>query len=55
VIGQLSGRIPLILDGGDCPGGIPSTVVDCMNDEARILRQGTIDIKQIESVLHPES
>ena len=55
VIGQLSGRIPLILDEGDCPGGIPSTVVDCMNDEARILRQGTIDIKQIESVLHPES
>jgi L-threonylcarbamoyladenylate synthase len=55
VIGQLTGRIPLILDGGDCPGGIPSTVVDCMNDEARILRQGTISVQQIEAVLHPES
>jgi L-threonylcarbamoyladenylate synthase len=55
VIGQLTGRIPLILDGGDCPGGIPSTVVDCMNDEARILRQGTISVQQIESVLHGES
>ncbi len=55
VIGQLTGRIPLILDGGDCPGGIPSTVVDCMNDDSRILRQGTITVQQIEAVLHPES
>jgi L-threonylcarbamoyladenylate synthase len=55
VIGQLTGRIPLILDGGDCPGGVPSTVVDCVNDEARILRQGTISVQQIEAVLHPES
>lgn len=52
---QLKGRIPLILDGGECPGGVPSTVVDCMTEESHILRHGAIDIKKIEAVLHPQS
>lgn len=51
VISQLGGRIPLILDGGNCPGGVPSTVVDCMTEQTRILRQGAIDLKKIEGVL----
>jgi L-threonylcarbamoyladenylate synthase len=52
---QLSGRIPLILDGGNCPGGVPSTVVDCLSDETHILRQGAIEINKIQSVLQAES
>jgi L-threonylcarbamoyladenylate synthase len=48
---QLNKRIPLILDGGECPGGIPSTVVDCTTDEVRILRQGTIKPEEIAQVL----
>jgi L-threonylcarbamoyladenylate synthase len=39
---QLGGRIPLILDGGQTPGGLPSTVVDCTGPELVILRQGPI-------------
>jgi L-threonylcarbamoyladenylate synthase len=51
VFSQLGGRIPLILDGGNCPGGVPSTVVDCVTEQTRILRQGAIELKKIESVL----
>lgn len=51
VLRQLNGRVPLILDGGSCPGGIPSTVVDCSTDEIRILRPGTISLEQIKEVL----
>jgi len=47
VLTQLDGQIPLILDGGQTPGGIPSTVVDCTGAEPKILRPGpvsTIDL-----------
>jgi L-threonylcarbamoyladenylate synthase len=39
---QLDGRIPLIVDGGDCNVGIESTVVDVSVDPARLLRPGMI-------------
>jgi L-threonylcarbamoyladenylate synthase len=39
---QLNGRIPLILDGGKAPGGIPSTLVDCTGIRPIILREGPI-------------
>jgi L-threonylcarbamoyladenylate synthase len=55
VYSQLNGRISLILDGGACPGGVPSTVVDCMGEKTQILRNGAIDFKKIESVLNSES
>ena len=45
---QLGGKIPLILDGGVTPGGIPSTVVDCTGAEPRVLREGPISLHQIE-------
>jgi L-threonylcarbamoyladenylate synthase len=48
---QLNGRISLILDGGTCPGGIPSTVVDCLGEKTQVLRNGAIDFKKIESLL----
>ena len=40
---QLGDRVELIIDGGRCPGGGPSTVVDCTVDPPRILRDGAID------------
>ena len=46
---QLSGRIPLILDGGRTPGGAPSTVVDCTGGQPVILRPGPITREQIFS------
>lgn len=51
VLHQLNGKVPLILDGGRCPGGIPSTVIDCSTDECRILRPGIISLKTIGEVL----
>ncbi len=48
---QLNGRIPLILDGGETPGGVPSTVVICLGTEAVILREGPVTIKDIQFVL----
>jgi L-threonylcarbamoyladenylate synthase len=48
---QLNGRIPLILDGGETPGGIPSTVVNCLGTEPVILREGPVTLKDIQFVL----
>jgi L-threonylcarbamoyladenylate synthase len=48
---QLNGRIPLILDGGETPGGVPSTVVNCLGTEPVILREGPITMKDIRFVL----
>ena len=51
VFDQLNGRVPLILNGGICPGGIPSTVVDCTGDKPVILRLGAISEKAIFEAL----
>ncbi len=42
VYDDLSGKIPLILDGGKCEGGIESTVLDVTGQVPRILRAGLI-------------
>jgi len=41
---QLEGRIPLILDDGPRPGGIPSTILDITQSPPQILRQGAVQI-----------
>ena len=51
VLDQLGGRIELVLDGGRCPGGVPSTVVDCTIQDVRILREGAISVEAIRAVL----
>jgi len=51
VFDQLGGRLPLILDGGRTPGGLPSTVVDCTKDKPAILRAGPITFEQIMDTL----
>ncbi len=38
----LDGRIPLIVDAGPAPGGLPSTIVDVSGAEPRLLRAGAI-------------
>jgi L-threonylcarbamoyladenylate synthase len=48
---QLNGRIPLILDGGETPGGVPSTVVNCLGTEPVILRKGPVTMEDIQFVL----
>lgn len=44
---QLEGRIPMIIDGGETPGGVPSTLVDCTGDEIQVLREGPITKEQL--------
>ena len=51
VFTQLGGRIALIIDGGKAPGGVSSTVVDCVGREARILRLGPVSEDEIRAVL----
>lgn len=51
VYAQLNGRIPLIIDGGKTPGGVPSTLVDCTTAELKILREGPISLEEIKSKL----
>jgi len=51
VYDQLGGRIPLIIDGGDTPGGDPSTVVDCSENELIILREGPLSLDQLKEAI----
>lgn len=50
VYDDFAGRIPLILDGGDCSGGIESTVLDCTGAVPQILRAGLVTREMIASV-----
>lgn len=48
VYNDLNGKIPLVLDGGKCLGGIESTVLDCTCFPPRILRAGLVTKEMIE-------
>jgi len=41
------GKIPLILDGGNCGGGIESTVLDCTGEIPQVLRAGLVTREMI--------
>lgn len=45
---QLGGKIDLIINGGKCPGGKESTVVDVTHEAPVILRQGIIPLYEID-------
>lgn len=45
---DLDGRIDLILDGGPCPVGLASTVVDLTGPDPKILREGIITKTMID-------
>lgn len=51
VINDLLGKIELIIDAGQCPDGVESTVLSLMGEEPVILRPGTVTREQLESVL----
>ena len=51
VLKGLDGRIDFLLDGGPCPGGIESTVVDVSESVVRILCPGLITIPMLEAVV----
>ena len=51
---QMGDRVDLIIDGGRCPGGVESTVVDLTGDVPRILREGAISRREIDEVCGTE-
>jgi len=51
VLAQLGGRISIILDGGETPGGIPSTIVDCLHGEPEIVRAGPLSLEVLKAAL----
>jgi L-threonylcarbamoyladenylate synthase len=48
---ELGDAVQVILDGGDSPIGLESTIVSCLNNEVRLLRPGFITRSQIEQVV----
>ena len=58
---SLGSHLDLIIDGGTCPGGKPSTLVDATETPVRLIRPGAIPFNDIEIALrgntksdHPE-
>ena len=54
VLHDMDGRIPLILDGGDCAVGVESTVVSLVGEHPVLLRPGYITREQLEAALGEE-
>jgi L-threonylcarbamoyladenylate synthase len=50
VFKQLRYRVDMIIDGGRCPIGVSSTVLDLTTNPPKIIREGAISRDQIESV-----
>ncbi len=49
---QLGDRIDLIIEGGRCPGGVESTMVDVTREPPVILRKGATSIEELRQVCH---
>ena len=48
---QIGDKIDMIIDGGRCPGGIESTVIDLSGERPVIRRQGAISIERLRKIL----
>jgi len=53
VVEDMEGRIAGILDGGDVPIGVESTIVDMTTDIPVLLRPGYITVEEMEKVIGP--
>jgi L-threonylcarbamoyladenylate synthase len=43
----MNGKIAAVLDGGEVQHGQASTVLDCMSDPPKILREGPVTVKNL--------
>ncbi len=50
VYSQFGDKIDLVIDGGRCPGGKESTIVDVAGEKPIILREGAITREELEQV-----
>jgi len=48
---MLKGRVPLILDGGQCPEGVSSTVLNLTVSPPVILRAGPVTARQLAEIV----
>lgn len=51
VFEDLNGRVPFIIDGGDCDEGVESTVITLATQTPRLLRPGNVTLSQLKNVL----
>ena len=47
---QLGALVDLIIDGGPCPGNLPSTVVDVTGERPVLVREGVVSRYEVEEV-----
>jgi len=50
VYSQFGNKIDLVIDGGRCPGGRESTIIDVTGEEPVILREGAISREELRQV-----
>ncbi len=53
VMDELGGRIAALLDGGPCPIGIESTILDLSGEKPVLLRPGGAALEDLEKILGP--
>ncbi len=51
VLADLRGRVAVLLDGGRCPGGVASSIVDLTAFPPALLRRGGLDVETLQEVL----
>lgn len=52
---ELNGRVDIVIDGGICPIGLASTIVDFSDGEIKLIREGSIFFEDILNYLGYES
>ncbi len=50
VYSQFGDKIDLVIDGGRCPGGRESTIVDVTGETPVVLREGAISREELKRV-----
>ncbi len=50
VYSQFGNKLDLVIDGGQCPGGKESTIVDVTGETPVVLREGAISREELEQV-----
>jgi len=49
------GEVDFIVDGGETPGGLPSTVVSLLENEVELIREGVIPFEEVLKALKEKS
>ncbi len=50
VYSQFDNRVDLVIDGGRCPGGRESTIVDVTGEAPVVLREGALALRELKQV-----